>query len=351
MKRHSFIIAAAVLVLAGAALWRLTRPIAAPSVALTSPSPATMATAATQVSPNRYEPPIKGEYRGESDPRWEWWRAMEKQDPKFEWEMPINFYGKVVDQDNKPIAGAAVKFVWNDMSSKGSSSAEGTSDANGLFSLADKRGKGLSVSVSKNGYHVGTAATGSFEYVAFFEWNYHVPNENDPTIFRLIRKVDAEPLIVASAFNTLSYEQAIYYYDLQQGRLARQKTPVGDGLRFTLTRSQAAQGQPFDWTWTIDGVSLMVQATTDEFPQTAPLDGYVSSWKIQQRAGARNFHREAKVRLYVRTSGARYGVVDLHLSHPHKQEIGPTLSVKSYVNPSGSRNLEYDPRKVAGTGK
>jgi hypothetical protein len=101
----------------------------------------------------------------------------------------------------------------------------------------------------------------------------------------------------------------------------------------------------------LDGVSVMVQATTDEFPQAAPLDGYVTSWKIEESAGARNFHREAKVRRYVRTSGARYGVVDLHLSHPNKREIGPTVTVKSYVNPSGSRNLEYGPRKVAGTGK
>ena len=76
---------------------------------------------------------------------------MEKQDPRFEWKAPINFYGKVVDQDNQPIAGATVKFVWNDISSAGWSSAESTSDVNGLFSLADKKGKGLSVSVSKMG--------------------------------------------------------------------------------------------------------------------------------------------------------------------------------------------------------
>ena len=161
--------------------------------------------------------------------------------------------------------------------------------------------------------------------------------------------MDAEPLVVGSAFNTLSYEQGTYYYDLQRGRLSRQP-PAGDGLKFTITRSQAAQGQPFDWTWAVDGVNATVRATTDEFPQSAPTDAYVPSWKTEQKADAENFQREGKVRLYVRTSGGRYAVADLQLSHPNKREIGPTLSVKSYLNPSGSRNLEYDPTKTAKAG-
>ena len=274
---------------------------------------------------------------------------MKKQDPTFEWKTPINFYGKVIDQNNEPVAGAAIKFVWNDISPKGSSYAETTSDAGGLFSLIDKEGKGVSVSVSKKGYHIGNAASGSFEYAAFFEWNYHEPDENSPVIFRLVKKVDAEPLVVGSAFNTLSYEQGTYYYDLQRGALSRE-SPVGDGLKFTITRSQAAQGQPFDWTWTVDGVNAMVRATTDEFPQSAPTEAYVSSWKTEQRANAENFRQEGKVRLYVHTSGGRYAVVNLQLSHPNKREIGPTLSVKSYLNPSGSRNLEYDPAKTVMAG-
>ena len=109
--------------------------------------------------------------------------------------------------------------------------------------------------------------------------------------------------MVGSVFNTLSYEQAIYYFDLQQGRLGRQAT-TGEGLRFTITRGQAAQGESFDWTWTIDGVGAMVQTTTDEFPQAAPTDGYVPSWKLHQKADTKNFQREGKVRLYVQTTWA-----------------------------------------------
>lgn len=354
MKRRISLLALLFLVLLAATLWWLARPVVAPPpappVAMESPTPQSIKPASPPSSqPLTYKPPRKGKYQGESDPRWPWWRAMEKQDPSFEWKTPINFYGKVVDQNDQPVPGATIKFVWNDTSSKGSSYAETISDAYGLFSLTDKKGKGVSVSVSKNGYYAGNAANGSFEYAAFFEWNYHEGDENDPTIFRLVKKMSAEPLVVGSAFNTLSYEQGTYFYDLGQGKLSRQ-SPTGAGLKFIVTRSQTVQGQPFDWTWTVDGVEAAVQPTTDEFPQFAPMSAYVPTWKIEEKADAESFRQTGQVRLYVHTNSGRYAVVDLQLSHPNKRELGPTLNVKSYLNPSGSRNLEYDPSKTASAG-
>ena len=41
---------------------------------------------------------------------WEWWKQMKKRDPKFEWKMPVNFYGKVVDQASQPVERANVRF-------------------------------------------------------------------------------------------------------------------------------------------------------------------------------------------------------------------------------------------------
>ena len=39
---------------------------------------------------------------------WDWWNRMEKNDPQFQWKMPINFYGKVVDQFGQQMATAEV---------------------------------------------------------------------------------------------------------------------------------------------------------------------------------------------------------------------------------------------------
>jgi hypothetical protein len=278
-----------------------------------------------------------------SDPRWQWWREMRRRDAKFEWKMPINFYGKVIDQAGQPVQGARVRFQWTDMSQAGTTEKLTETDAQGMFSLTNQQGKRLLVFISKDGYHAVREGKASFEYAAFFEPNYIEPDPNKPVIFELLKKIDAEPLIVGDALKKVAYDRA-YYYDVQGGTLS-QESPSYAGLKFSLARSPAAQGQSFDWTWTVEGINAMVQVTTDEFPQFAPTDGYLPSWGIEQKSDAKNFQRRAHVRLYLRTRDNRYGRVDLDLSHPNAREVGPTLSARSYLNPSGSRNLEFDSAK------
>lgn len=281
-----------------------------------------------------------GTYQGLSDPRWKWWNAMEERDPSFEWKMPIDFYGKVIDENRLPISGAKIRFQWTTMSIVGTSVRTYDSKANGTFSLTGERGKGLDVYVTKEGYHAGVNSFGTYEYAAFFEWNYFVPNKDKPVTFQLSRKSKPEPLIVREACNTLSYEQGKYYYDLQRGSISRELS-AGAGLKVVITRSQTAQGRTFDWTWAVEGVHATVQPTTDEFPQMAPVDAYVSSWSTEQKSNATNFQRSVEIRLYVHTGGECYALVDLQLSHPNLRDIGPTLVVKSLLNPTGSRNLEH----------
>lgn len=260
--------------------------------------------------------------------------------------MPINFYGKVLDSNGVPIQGAKIRFQWTDMSAKGTSEKITESASDGTFSLIGESGKRLGVNVTKSGFHAGSKSFGSYEYAAFFEWNFHESDETNPIIFQLVKTINAEPLLVREVFNSLTYEQGTYYYDFNQGKLSRQSTG-GDALKISITRSQAAQGLPFDWTWTVDGFKATVQPTSDEFPQIAPADAYLPSWKTEGKANAENFKRQGKVRLYVRTSDDRFAVVDLALSHPNAREVGPTLSVKSFLNTTpGSLNLEFDPAKV-----
>ena len=48
----------------------------------------------------------------EEKAQWDWWRAMRKTDPSFEWKMPIEFYGKVIDQFSNGVEGASVVLAW-----------------------------------------------------------------------------------------------------------------------------------------------------------------------------------------------------------------------------------------------
>lgn len=277
-------------------------------------------------------------------PQWNEWRRRKAEDPHFEWKMPIRFYGKVVDQDGRPVQEAKVRFQWTDTSAHGTTEKFVESDAAGMFSLTDVTGKRLCVFVAKEGYHALDRGRGSFEYAAFFEPIYIEPDPDQPVVFKLLKKRVAEPLIVGDVYCQLSYDRGPYYYDLEQCRITRQ--PPATGLKFTFDRAASAQGQPFDWAWTVEGVKAGVRLTDDEFPQLAPEGGYTGQWQTAQSATAERFQQCAQARLYVQTADGRYAVVDLELSQPNRWDMGPSVGVKSSLNPSGSRNLEFDPGKV-----
>lgn len=267
---------------------------------------------------------------------------MKKMDPSFEWKMPIDFYGRVIDQDNRPLPGATIQFTWNDTSARGTSKAETMADATGRFSLVGPKGKALTVNVFKNGYHTSGGRGGrGFEYAAFFEGNFHRPDRERPVIFRLTKKLDPEPLIARHVSEDLSYDGGAYYYDLQRGTVDRD-VPASESLKFSFERSQSPQGKSFDWKVQVEAVNGNLQETKDEFAQLAPEDGYAAVWQDSSVATAQPFRRSAQARFYVHTGDNRYARVDVELVHPNERNLGPNVTISSFLNPSGSHNLEID---------
>jgi hypothetical protein len=286
-----------------------------------------------------YEVPRGAEYRGASDQRWQWWNEMERLDSKFEWKIAINFYGVVVDQDERPISGAKIRFQWTDLSPSGVSERIVYSDPNGRFSLAGEKGKNLGVYVTHDGYHALKGGRGTFEYAAFFERTYHQPDRESPVVFRMLKKTAAQPLLVKRASAKLAYDSADSFFDFEQGTLGGIAS-TRSGLRFAVTRAKAPQGQPFDWSFRVTGVGATVRQTFEEFPQTAPDEGYANEWESSVAATSANFQGNCTVRLYVRTSDGKFGWVDIELMQPNARELGSKLTVTSHVNPTGSRSVE-----------
>ena len=77
----------------------------------------------------------RGSYQGMNDPRWSIYWKKREQDREFEWKTPIEFHGKVLDQDGNPVAGVAADIIWTDMSPDGSSHMQVTSDGLVCFRL------------------------------------------------------------------------------------------------------------------------------------------------------------------------------------------------------------------------
>ena len=89
---------------------------------------------------------------------------------------PINFYGKVVDENDQPVSGATAHFIWDGgvtnnnprpFTDTGKISADVTTDSAGLFSLTNAIGTELDVSVGKAGYYISRRSRG----VQYFKYS------------------------------------------------------------------------------------------------------------------------------------------------------------------------------------
>lgn len=100
----------------------------------------------------------------------------------------IEFYGKVIDENNQPIEGASVEFVWAQMwpLPEGTPSTNIISNSEGLFSLAGVVGARLGVHVAKNGYdNVNNLNSHEFSYSTLAGITPFQPDSNSPILFHL----------------------------------------------------------------------------------------------------------------------------------------------------------------------
>jgi hypothetical protein len=278
--------------------------------------------------PARYDPLL---------PQWkEYWRRT-ADDKKWEWKVPIEFYGRIIDQFGDPVGAARVHVSWTDLSDQGTTERELFSDENGSFLINGVMGKRLTVNlIQKEGYESAARNFRSFEYAAFFDQNYHVPDPKRPVIFEMHRKAETEPLIVVSNKYRIP-EDGVVGVDLKTGRLG------GTDLLIELIANSDPTGKI--WIAKVSAPSGGIQLASDEFATVAPETGYESVLTINQDspqpAGFQGGSLYKGGRFYVKIP-LGYAVAEFRMIPGNK-----SLHFTSYLNPKpSSRNLEFDLNKA-----
>lgn len=259
-------------------------------------------------------------------------------DHQYEWKQPINFYGRVVDESNEPLANASVHFEWNDISVKGTSDADTVSDGNGFFSLTDRRGKRLYVDVGKEGYYSsGNSRGAAFEYANPADGLF-TPDQNNPVVFHLRKKGAGVDLIISQ--NGMSTQlrispptngSAVFldFYNQKIGDVGQLKI---EGWK-----------EPKDFTtgennW---GLRLTVPdggltGNSDEFSFEAPDTGYESVLEWHFTNGQPDWCGFLKTNFYVQFGNPpRYGKITVETL-----AFSKAVFLDFAINPDGSRNLE-----------
>lgn len=253
--------------------------------------------------------------------------------------VPIDFWGKIVDQNSKPLKGVVIRYrvgkprdIWD----SNTAVREITTDQNGSFHINDK-GDGFSFEAfEKKGYKIAQGQRSTYTYSDSSE--RYVPDKNNPKIFTLIKKDEIQDLISFSKQLLLDWDGAPVYYDLKSGKLGE-----SGEIEITAFRGEVkGEGRQarYDWLFKVEVPNGGVIQTKREESSFAPKEGYKSHWEYGFSSSDPEWgHRKkGQTFLFFKLQNGNYGRLEIDFS----SELGSRISgrINSYLNPSGGRILE-----------
>lgn len=258
----------------------------------------------------------------------------------------IDFWGKVVDQHGDPVPGATVHYSAADKYFKDGSKYEGSSDAEGLFSISNIRGAGLYVRVAKQGYyHIDEKSAHSFGYGT--PSGEVPPSKLKPAIFVLQRMGETEPLIKLETGSVLLPKDGKAHklsLRCERGRLSSEAAN-GDLLIELWSDYQPPppHGRKYNWRCRISVPGGGLAERVGEFNFEAPIENYVQAFEFTMSATTERWQPSLKKEFFLRLADGCFARVKLDII-PGGDHF---VDTESYLNPiPGHRNLEFDQAKA-----
>jgi len=259
--------------------------------------------------------------------------------------VPIEFWGKVTDQDGVPLEGVKIAYTglslwgndvgvaWTPKERKG----QAVTDATGSFAITGFKSNSLGLdSFSKPGYVYRGRPNLSYDFGGNMpEWRF-VPQRDKPVCFAMVNERILEPLIQLKGSLRVSGDGVPAQWNLWEGE------PDPDGeLMVTFRREPAVLTWPKGpVTWSADiqivGGEIMEAPWVEEIHR-APEAGYSAIVPYSREPEKRGIIGCA---FYLRTYNGNYGRIQIEL---YPSDPGPTARcfITSDMNPHpGSRNLE-----------
>ena len=261
---------------------------------------------------------------------------MKKGDRNYDFKVPIDFFGKVLDQSDNPVAGTNIEIRLNVADDNGQKKRTLVSREDGTFSLTGIGGTCVFVDIySKNGYTCGEMGhRGSYNYAIPEDFKFHVPDPNQPVIFRLWKYEHPEPIHLWQLTSEVRTDGTVIWFDIDKGLVG------GAGLGVSLIDEMPGNTNEEKHTIKVIAGPGCVLATTKDDPMfTAPEKMDKTDITVVHAAKNGYYNTGPGIfRFYYRTAQGKYAAVKAEVS---AGSHGVQLVI--YQNPSGSRNLEYDP--------
>ena len=270
-------------------------------------------------------------------------------DPKF-WKMEMwmwsenhksmDFYGKVVDQDNHPVEGVTVTAAvgtYEGPTRSGGQKYFAKTVVDGRFSFTGIHGAGCGYWLEKTGYEFNQRqpfASRPKDYV---------PDPDTPVVLSIWKLHGAEPMVKARIHAYIPCDGTPSVFDLTTGKSVAHE---GDLIvRLIRNPVNIVRGKPFSWQLTFEVSNGGLKEKNDLYPNEAPATGYQQSITVNMPAEAKNWSPDLQREYYFTAgSGRDYGRINIDLTGDF-QPPPTSFDADIYMNPAGSRILEFDPYK------
>lgn len=339
MKKTAFTSLCILLAIAISIWWVTSRPSNSPS----APTPVESGNQANDRPPTSGQPEeIPRPFNATPEQS----RAIDEENERRHAEfmnIPIIFYGRVVDQDSKPLSGVEVlsqverstnlveHYAHVDPVTK---CIPVLTDASGRFTVQGPLGYHLSIiSITKSGYRKPWQ-NGSVSYDRRLP-NCHKPNANKPVEFILI----SEALPQAEK----AYEKRIRF----EWNASPVKVDLGNELgSLTLTPRRSGYDPtnlrtPFDWSFDVHASGFEIARLTESLANIAPINGYLPSHLYDYPRNGKGWgYRVNGDKYAIRTKNAKYGLMELDI-HADGDGNFSSCWVTIHLNQSGARNIDH----------
>jgi hypothetical protein len=270
-------------------------------------------------------------------------------------EKEVEFWGKVIDQHDAPIAGVVVTATVTThqippptFKPQPTTIYSATTGEDGSFYIKGRQGRGFTIeTMTRGGYVLPPDLQGRTNNLFWYNYDQldpkgFKPNADAPVIFRMWKLEKPEKLVQGDGFFGIIPDNSVYTIDLL---LKKKLVGATEGdLRVKINRPAGlgVGSRNYDWSCTIEAVEGGLIESNDDFMYAAPAAGYQPAYEVAMQSGNPRWTDTIKQKFYLQSrSGSVFARLEVEIIANYQSKA--VFNLKYHANPNGSRNLEFAP--------
>lgn len=253
--------------------------------------------------------------------------------------VPMDFFGQVVDSEEDPVEGAQVKLrvqrhVFTAPNSFSAASGDFLiySDKNGLFSLRQERGHMLEVvDIEKTGYRLAAKQQTSFN-VSRTDYSASYSSAK-PFRYLLVEEGSASTLFYVKHSLFSDWSGAPIKLDLRLG-------VGGEGDMEIIPTRGEMKGRRCDWSLVVRMLDGGIVECEGHAGSIAPTEGYSTYWETGFDLGDKGYQSGITADAFVKTSEGLYSRVAIAVYADVVAQNVPSIILRVLLNEEGGRVLD-----------